>query len=145
VPGTPGQRGPSDAFTEYWSDVTVPFAAATPFNLGAVTLPAGSFMAYGRASVTNRTNVAKGLTCGPGTLGIGGSGDTSNATDLAHLQDLPAGAEQSITLLGPVDLSSGGGYVTLDCYQSGSIGTTGNVSFTDIQVSAIQVGTLHFP
>jgi hypothetical protein len=102
-------------------------------------------MVFGRASVVNNTDVTKGMTCGLGTPGIGNSGDLSDATDEAHLQELPVGAEQTMTLLGPVDLTSGAGDVTLDCFLSGSIGTTGNVTYTDIQVSAVQVGTLHFP
>lgn len=146
APGTPGQRGPSDAFSEYWTDVTVPFAAGQAFNLGAVTLPTGSFMAFGRASVSNQTDVAKGVTCGLGTPGVDtGNGSTAGATDLAELQDIPVGGEQSITLLGPVDLSTGGGDVTLDCFLTGAGGTTGNVVFKDIQVSALQVGALNFP
>jgi hypothetical protein len=144
APGTPGQRGPSDAFTEYWSDVSVPTSAVPPFNLGAVSLPAGNFMVFGRTSVVNGTNAARAVTCGLGTPGIDNSGGTNNAADLAHLQDLPVGAEQTITLLGPVDLSGGAGDVTLDCFQGGSVGT-GNLTFTDIQVSATQVGAVHFP
>jgi hypothetical protein len=143
--GSPGQRGPSDAFTEYWSDTSISHAAAQPVNLGAVSLPAGSFMVFGRASVTNNTDAAQGLTCGLGTPGVGAGGGTDGATDLAHIQDLPAGAEESITLLGPVDLSGAGAGATLDCVLSGANGTTGNVVFTDIQVSAVQVGDLHFP
>jgi hypothetical protein len=48
-----------------------------------------------------------------------------------------------MTLLGPVDLSSGAGEVTLDCFfsPSGTVITGSGVNFTDIQVSAIQVGT----
>jgi hypothetical protein len=102
-------------------------------------------MAFGRTSVVNGADVAAGLTCGLGTPGIGLSGQLGNATDVAHIQDLPAGAEQTITLLGPIDLFAGGADVTLDCFLSGSVGLSGNVSFTDIQVSAIQVGTLNFP
>jgi hypothetical protein len=143
--GTTGQRGPSDGYTEYWQDVTVPNSAGTPFNLGAVSLPTGSFMVFARASVVNNTDVAKGMTCALGTPGIGNSGDLSNATDEAHLRDLAVGAEQTMTLLGPVDLTSGAGDVTLDCFQSGLVGTTGSLTFTDIEVSAVQVGTLHFP
>jgi hypothetical protein len=68
----------------------------------------------------------------------------SGATDEAPLQNLPVGARQTITLLGPVDLSDGAGDVTLDCFLSGGA-ATGNVFFTGIQVSALEVGTLHFP
>jgi len=44
-----------------------------------------------------------------------------------------------------VELSTGGSDVTLDCLLSGAGGTTGNVVFKDIQVSAIQAGALNFP
>ena len=141
--GPPGPRGPSDAYTEYRQDLTVPAAAGNAFNLGSVSLPAGSFMVFGRASVLNNANVVKGVTCELGPPGAN-SGYPIFATDEAHLQGLPVGAEQTMTLLGPVDLSSGAGDVELDCSLAGAVGS-GSLTFTDIQVSAIQVGTLNFP
>jgi hypothetical protein len=101
-------------------------------------------MAFGRASVVNRTDVAKDITCGLQTPGPG-VGFLSNAVDEAHIQDLGVGAEQTLSLLGPIDFSKGGGDVTLDCFTSGPDGTSGNLTFTDIQVSAIQVGSLNSP
>ena len=135
----------SDAFTEYWEDATVPHMEDQPFNLGSVSVPAGNFMVFGRTSIVNETDAEVGITCGLGTPGITNNGDMTDATDEAHLQDVPVGAEQTITLLGPVDLSDGAGDATLDCFLSGSTASTGNVFFTDIQVSAMQVGALHFP
>jgi hypothetical protein len=102
-------------------------------------------MAFGRASVQNATTRPQAVTCELGPPGAK-SGYPIFATDEAHLQGLPAFAEQTISLLGPVDLTSGAGEVDLDCFVLGLVGTgTGNVTFTDIQVSAIQVGALHFP
>jgi hypothetical protein len=143
APGTTGERGPSDAFTEYWGDVSVPESAATPFTLGAVTLPAGNFMVFGKASVNNGLDQSRNVTCGLGTPGIDSAGHLDNATDEGHIQ-LASGAEQTITLLGPVELSDSGD-VSLDCYQGGTGATTGSLTFTDIEVSAIEVGSLNFP
>jgi hypothetical protein len=108
--GPTGPRGPSDTYTEYWPNLTVPAAAGNNFNLGSVSLPAGSFMVFGRVSVLNSANVAKQVTCELGPPGAN-SGYPIFATDEAHLQGLPVGAEQTMTLLGPVDLSSGAGDV----------------------------------
>jgi hypothetical protein len=49
-----------------------------------------------------------------------------------------------MTLLGPVDLTSGAGEVDLICFLP-LAGSPGSLTFTDIQVSAIQVGTIQFP
>jgi hypothetical protein len=87
--------------------------------------------------------VAQEVVCGLGTPGVEPvSDDTSHATDTSRIQLAP-GDEQSLTLLGPVNLPSGGD-VSLDCYPTGVPVPlhSGVISFRGIQVSAIQVGTL---
>jgi hypothetical protein len=99
-------------------------------------------MVFGKASVNNALDQSRDVICGLGAS-INLSGGTSNATDETHIQ-LNPGAKQAITLLGPVALSSGSD-VSLDCYQAGTGTNNGSLTFTDIEVSAIQVGSLHFP
>ena len=141
--GPPGPRGPSDSYTDYSKDVTVSAASGGPFNLGSLSLPAGSFMVFGRASVLNNAFVPEAVTCELGPPGAK-SGYPIFATDEAHLQGLPLRAQQTMTLLGPVDLTSGAGEVDLICFLP-LAGGPGSLTFTDIQVSAIQVGTIQFP
>jgi hypothetical protein len=102
-------------------------------------------MVFGRASIDNETGSARAITCGLDPPGTDLTNPNALPTDEAHIQNLPTGSEQSITLLGPVDLSRGGADVSFDCFQGGNTAGTGNLVFTDIQVSAIQVGALHFP
>jgi hypothetical protein len=143
--GATGATGASanDAYTEDWTNLYVPGVATSPFNLGAVTLPAGNFMVFGKASVNNTLDQSRSLTCGLGTPGIDDAGKLTNATDQVHVQ-LDVGAEQEISLLGPVQLSSAAD-VTLDCYVGGADTSNGSLIFGDIEVSAIEVGTVHFP
>ena len=143
IEGPPGPRGPSDSYTDYSKDVTVSAASGGPFNLGSLSLPAGSFMVFGRASVLNNAFVPEAVTCELGPPGAK-SGYPIFATDEAHLQGLPLRAQQTMTLLGPVDLTSGAGEVDLICFLP-LAGGPGSLTFTDIQVSAIQVGTIQFP
>jgi hypothetical protein len=100
-------------------------------------------MVFGRASVLNNAFVSEAVTCELGPPGAY-SGYPIFATDEAHLQGLPVRAEQTMTLLGPVDLTSGAGEVDLICFLPVASGP-GSLTFTDIQVSAIQVGRIQFP
>jgi hypothetical protein len=92
-------------------------------------------------NVSNGTSDSRTVTCGLGTPGVDNSGSLGASTDASQIQ-LAAGDEQSMTLLGPVDLSTDGD-VTLDCFIAGPANSTGSVDFSDIQVSAIEVGNLN--
>jgi len=145
APGAPGARGPSDAYTEYWEDASMPPAAVLPLELGRANLPEGEFMAFARATIENGFNIAQEVVCGLSepNVALGGLEGTPRTTDKTALQ-LEAGAKGSITLLGPEALERAG-IVSLGCFKSGTIPASGTMRFRDIQVSAIQVGALHFP
>ena len=141
--GTTGDRGPSDAFTAYPQALNVGGGGQGASTVGTLTLPAGNFMVFGKASVDNGLDQSRAVTCGLGTPGINSSGSLSNATDQTHIE-LDAGAEQGISLLGPVQMLTTGD-VTLDCDEMGTVTQNGNFTFTDIEVSAIAVASLHSP
>jgi hypothetical protein len=140
--GATGPVGPSNVFTGYAPDIGWGEGLRGVLTLAAVNLAPGKYVAFGRAYVENGLNMAQEVACGLGTPGVEPvSDDTSHATDTSRIQ-LASGDEQSLTLLGPVNLPSGG-EVSLDCYPTGSPPLhTGVISFRGNQVSAIQVGSL---
>jgi hypothetical protein len=142
--GPAGPAGPSDSFTSYASDVNI--AAVTRIvHLGTLNLPSGSFFAFARANVQSALSGPQEVVCALGTPGfLPNTIDTSQATDTSRIELAP-NDEQSITLAGPITLSSAA-TVTFDCNQTGAnTGDTGTLGFRGIQVSAIKVGLVHFP
>ncbi|MGN6866772.1 MAG: hypothetical protein ACTHMY_00050 [Solirubrobacteraceae bacterium] len=142
TPGVAGGLGPSDGFTRYSNDAALPGVGNPGIQLGAVTLPAGDFMVFARMSVHNGVDVAEDVTCSlspppnlPNEFG------QPRLIDQSHIH-LNSGDGQSVTMLGPLR-TAGGGDVTLGCFNAGITSQNGTVQFTDIQLSAIQVGTLH--
>lgn len=114
-------------------------------HLGTLNLPSGSFFAFARASVESALSGPQEVLCALGAPGfLPNTIDTSQATDTSRIE-LAQNDEQSITLAGPITLSSAA-TVTFDCNQTGAnMGYTGTLDFRGIQVSAIKVGLVHFP
>ncbi len=113
--------------------------ASGALALATLSLPKAKYFAFGRAVVTNNTSEQHGAGC---SIGNGVS-----ASDTAGV-NLAAGADQTITLVGPIAEP----FMSLEptiqlalvCSVSGTI-TPGTVDFNHIQLSAIQVGALNFP
>jgi hypothetical protein len=116
--GATGPRGPSDAFRT--SDIG--FVADKSL---ALNLPAGSFIAYGRASAFNNTaNTTNTAACA--LSGPGGVGDFSRLT-------IGPFAESPVTLVGAFT-SGAPSTVTMSC---GGSTTQGRMNITAIRVETL--------
>lgn len=143
--GDTGARGPSDIFGNSFADLDVPTSAGTPFSLGDVDLPAGSYVVSGNAYVTNGESSEQGLTCALGTPGLTNSGGLAFAIDDVRLDLGPSGGPNTdILTLSGVAVLLAPDNVSFDCRRSGTSGS-GQISFDDIEIGALQVGAVHVP
>jgi hypothetical protein len=143
--GPRGERGPSDLFAAAFLPVSIPPTATTPFSLADIDLPAGSYIVTANAYVRNGVATQQGLTCAIGTPGLTDAGDRDFAVDVVELE-LGASRTPNADTLALTGLStlSEPDTVTFDCFKSGG-GGTGEITFDDIEIGALQVGNLHFP
>jgi hypothetical protein len=143
--GDTGARGPSDIFGDSFAGVDVPTSAGPPFSLGDVDLPAGSYVVSANAYVTNGESSEQSLTCGLGTPGLTGSGDLDFAVDAVKLDVGPSGGPNTdILTLSGVAVLFAPDNLSFDCFKSGAVGS-GQISFDDIEIGALQVGAVHVP
>jgi hypothetical protein len=142
-PGVSGPRGPSDAFSASFAPTGFPSAATPPLNLANLDLPAGSYVVFTNAIVTNATDTVKELHCGLGFPLTSPGIDTSIDAGDVQLDPPPGAAKATLSLAGTTVLDEPDN-VSLDCYTSGAIGT-GSITIADIDIGAVQVGEMHFP
>jgi hypothetical protein len=95
-------------------------------------------MGFGRVDVTNTGSVPVDVVCYINELAPPFSGPPTQSVGTASAPLAP-GEGQALTLATPISLSSTF-TVSLQCYLSGN--TTAVTSYTDIQLSAIHVGSL---
>jgi hypothetical protein len=135
--GATGATGPSDAFAGFRNGpVALPFSATTFTSLAHLPLPAGKYVIFGTANITN--NAGSGNTDARCQLAAS-TGDFDEAE--VALQDVNiAGSAHagSIALNVVADMSAAPGSVDLTCRNEG--GGVTNARF--IKISAIRVGNL---
>jgi hypothetical protein len=151
APGAQGERGPSDAFAASFPDSTGPWAATRlisppPTKLAELKLDPGNYLAWATFIVFNGNDHQRAARCGLGTPGISGYSDESHATDVAEVQlapqDASSSSRQTVTLIGPVRLPEAD-TVTVHCGAGGVPGGTGELQYSDVDIGAIEVGSLH--
>jgi hypothetical protein len=155
--GPQGQQGapgtPATAFTQYRPDSSMPYWLNVPDELASLSLPtAAKYLAFARLNITNSVDQPETVGCFLGYSPIGGpthNGALGGTSDYAHIT-LSPGADQTITLLGPLQIPSDVAdppttmYVKLVCARGGgTIGTSGTIDLDHVQLSAIQVGALN--
>ena len=117
-----------------------------PTKLAELKLDPGNYLAWATFIVFNGNDHQRVARCGLGTPGISGYSDESHATDVAEVQLAPPDASsssgQTITLIGPVRLSEAD-TVTVHCAAGGVPGGTGELQYSDVDIGAIEVGSLH--
>jgi hypothetical protein len=143
--GPRGQRGPSDVFGAAFFPLSIGSTETTVFSLADIELPAGSYVLRANAYVRNGVDAQQGLTCAIGTPGLTDTADRDSAVDVVELEIGASGGLDADTLdltgllvLPDPDVAS------FECLRSGG-GTTGEVTFDDIEIGALQVGNVHLP
>jgi hypothetical protein len=136
TPGDPGARGPSDVFQTATTGQLTLASAVNPTTLASLSLPAGSFLVTGQATVDNGSNTLSGtavcflLRPTASIFGTVREGLDTNMTEDDRAGATPVGA---LTLAAPAT-------ITLSCgYES--TGST-DISAADRRLVAVQVGTL---
>jgi hypothetical protein len=140
APGARGERGPSDAYSSFFGDSSA--GATSPTELANQPLAAGQFMAYANFVVRNidPDTAPHSFTCGLYYEGEAGNVTPDNSIDFAQVT-MVAGEQQTVSMTGPVSQDTPGA-ITLTCYRGGPTGG-GQVQINDIDIGAVQVGTLH--
>jgi hypothetical protein len=140
APGARGERGPSDAYSSFFGDSSA--GGTTPSELGNQPLPAGQFIAYANFIVRNvdADNAPHSFTCGLYYEGEAGDVTPDNSIDFAQVT-MVAGEQQTVSMTGPASQDTAGA-ITLTCFRGGPTGG-GQVQVKDIDIGAVQVGTVH--
>jgi hypothetical protein len=129
--GPPGAVGPSDTYAVFRESGTV-IPAMSPTSVTFMQLPAGSWLVQANLVLTNTAAAAREVTC---TI-VGGGVTIDTATTSL---DVAGGLTQTVALAGtagPTDL-------TIAAFLCSTSGSLGGVEFTDGDLIATQVGTLH--
>jgi hypothetical protein len=135
--GDTGATGPSDAFAGFKNGpVTLPFSATTFTILAHLPLPAGKYVIFATANITN--NAGTGYTDARCQL-VASTGDVDEAeVALQDVNTVGSAHAGSMALNVVADMSAAAGGVDLTCRNEG----TGSSNARFIRISAIRVGTL---
>jgi hypothetical protein len=135
--GDTGATGPSDAFAGFKNGpVSLPFSATTFTILAHLPLPAGKYVIFATANITN--NAGTGYTDARCQLAAS-TGDFDEAeVALQDVNVVGSAHAGSIAMNVVADMSAAPGSVDLTCRNEG----TGVSNARFIKISAIRVGTL---
>jgi hypothetical protein len=140
--GEVGPRGPSDLYTGFTETFTMA-AYSDFFDLVAIHPPAGSYFVYANATVSNPTDDTLTLKCY--ISGSPGSLDPEYYADATELVLAPH-EKGSISLSGSITLPGPGAdsvYLDFFCLPQHPRPIGGNTVFSDADLGALRVGTLH--
>jgi hypothetical protein len=142
-PGAPGLRGPSDAW-EFYEPSLSSHSGEGGVDALVISddLPAGDYLVFANAMVTNNTPGTVTLHCYLTPQSPYGDSYTADISELV----LAAGGKGNLVMSGPYAFPAtpqGLSHLGIACNGASPTPVSGTVDYSDIDLDLLQVGTLH--